>query len=374
MESIVQLLRLAHAGGALTLVQAQRLYRKLVWSFLGVVTIVLVGWLFNLAGWRNVPIILSLVLTALTIIVWFEPVRLALVAGAGAAAGALPKVPGTPATVSEKFMSVYVDLLGKTLLWSSVLLFTLGTIPFGGNPFVIFGITAGLLLLTFIQWQWKMGTDSGKKLFRLYVCAMLVMFALSLIPGPTWVKYAPYGWDPTEIGTTRTEQTLYKIKKARMEMKEEADDEVLGRILKKVRRGEPLTADEEGLLNQKETPTKAKPEKAALSMPVRALPNDAPNLPRAWLADGSPSDMTKWPRVLVPPHGDSVPVPSVAGGHIVWGGSGFKIRYRYSDGRECALGDTSSSCGDGNIVEGFARNEGDTPLYASYAYASKGEK
>lgn len=117
-----------------------------------------------------------------------------------------------------------------------------------------------------------------------------------------------------------------------------------------------------------------KTNKVTTSMQVRALPNDAPNLPRAWLADGSTSDMTKWPRVLVPPHGDSVPVPSVAGGHIVWGGSGFKTRYRYSDGHECGLGDTSSSCGDGNIVEGYARNEGDTPLYASYAYANKDEK
>jgi len=105
-----------------------------------------------------------------------------------------------------------------------------------------------------------------------------------------------------------------------------------------------------------------------------ALPQNSPNLPRAWNADGSMTDSSKWPRVQVPPHGDSVHVPSVFGGHIVWGGSGFKIHYVYSDGHECIIGDTSSSCSDGNIVEGYARNEGDTPLYASYAYAYQNEK
>jgi len=121
-------------------------------------------------------------------------------------------------------------------------------------------------------------------------------------------------------------------------------------------------------------PKKSGSAAMVLSMPVRALPNDAPNMPQAWRADGSPTDMTKWPRVHVPPHSNSVHVPSIAGGHIVWGGSGFKVRYVYSDGHECALGDISSSCGDGNIVEGYALNEGDTPLYASYAYARQDEK
>jgi len=107
---------------------------------------------------------------------------------------------------------------------------------------------------------------------------------------------------------------------------------------------------------------------------TRAFPQDAPNLPRAWNADGSMTDPSKWPRIQVPSNGDSVRVPSVFGGHIVWGGSGFKVRYVYSDGHECVIGDTSASCGDGDIVAGYARNEGDTLLYASYAYARQDEK
>ncbi|MFH1178616.1 MAG: hypothetical protein V1711_02760 [bacterium] len=99
------------------------------------------------------------------------------------------------------------------------------------------------------------------------------------------------------------------------------------------------------------------------------LPQNAPNIPWAWHMEQS-----KWPRVLVPPHGDSVHVPGIFGGHIVWGGSGFKVHVLYSDGRECVLGNTNAPCEDGNIVAGYAHNEGGTPLYASYAYARKGEK
>lgn len=111
-----------------------------------------------------------------------------------------------------------------------------------------------------------------------------------------------------------------------------------------------------------------------VQMRKQALPQDAPDLPRAWNADGTITDQSKWPRIQVPPHGDSVRVPSVFGGHIVWGGSGFTIHYVYADGRECVLGDASPSCGDGNIVSGYARNNGDILIYASYAYARQDEK
>src|SRR3989344_1218302 len=129
MDSITQLFRLAYTGGAIPLDKAQRLYRWLMWLFLAPVGIVLIGWLCNLAGWRGISIILALILTVLIIIVWFEPVRLALVAVAGAVAGALPNLPGnaTSMSVAQRFLSVYVDTFGKVLLWGSVLLFTLGT-------------------------------------------------------------------------------------------------------------------------------------------------------------------------------------------------------------------------------------------------------
>lgn len=98
------------------------------------------------------------------------------------------------------------------------------------------------------------------------------------------------------------------------------------------------------------------------------LPQNAPNLPWAWHMDPS-----KWPQIPVPPHGNSVRVPSIFGGHIVWGGSGFTVHVVYSDGHECILGG-KTFCPDGDIVSGYAHNDGDVLVYASYAYARKDEK
>lgn len=104
-------------------------------------------------------------------------------------------------------------------------------------------------------------------------------------------------------------------------------------------------------------------------MAQRVLPQDAPDLPWAWKLEKS-----KWPRVHVPPHGNSVRVPGIFGGHVVWGGSGFKVHCVYADGREGIVGDPTKPCNDGDIVESYARNDGDTPIYAAYAYARAGEK
>ncbi|NNM83892.1 hypothetical protein HKL94_01585 [Candidatus Parcubacteria bacterium] len=123
------------------------------------------------------------------------------------------------------------------------------------------------------------------------------------------------------------------------------------------------------------SPTVGKPQHAVQRVvPMRALPQSAPNLPRAWNADGTITDMSKWPRVRVPPHGDSVRVPNIFGGHLVWGGSGFKVHCVYADGHEGIIGNANDPCSDGNIVSMYAHNDGGVLLYASYAYAKMGEK
>lgn len=103
-----------------------------------------------------------------------------------------------------------------------------------------------------------------------------------------------------------------------------------------------------------------------------ALPQDTPNLPRAWKADGTATDMSTWLKLKVPAHGDSQHVPGLYGGHVVWGGSGFSVRCVYADGHEGVV--SEGTCGDGNIAKSYARNNGGTDLWASYAYAKADEK
>ncbi len=254
MDSIVQIFRLFFAGGALPLGVARRAYTALWLILAGAVGIVLVGWGCNLAGYKGVSIALSLLLTVLVTIFWFEPVKVSIVAGVGAVAGALPGVHGNPLSVTQKLLSIYVDILGKVLLWGSILLFITGTVPLGEKPSAIFGITAGILLLALIQWQWKAKTW-WKYVFYLYVVAMITGFAATLVPGPIWVKYTPLEGNPVyEIGTTQTEKTLFEIKREQAKNKEEAENNILQGILAKVRRKEKLTPEEEKHLQKKEPP------------------------------------------------------------------------------------------------------------------------
>jgi hypothetical protein len=101
----------------------------------------------------------------------------------------------------------------------------------------------------------------------------------------------------------------------------------------------------------------------------QALPQTAPDLPRAWNADGTITDVSKWPTVEVPPHGDSALAPGAGGRHLVWAGSGFTVYCDYGDGHK-----EVTPCHDGNIVGGHVHGDGDALLYASYAYAKMGEK
>ncbi len=107
---------------------------------------------------------------------------------------------------------------------------------------------------------------------------------------------------------------------------------------------------------------------------ANVLPRDAPDVPRAWKTDGSMTDTSTWPRVQIPPYGNSAHVPGIFDGHVVWGGSGFTIHCVYTDGHEGIVGDMNRPCNDGNIISSYVRNEGGTVLYASYAYAKRGEK
>lgn len=125
------------------------------------------------------------------------------------------------------------------------------------------------------------------------------------------------------------------------------------------------------------TGTVARPTTAELG--ARAiLPNDAADLPMAiFNPDGTPANMPEWPKLRVPHHGDSKPVPHFAGYRVVWSMGNFKVHCVYHDGRaEGIIGDADRPCSDGPIAYSFARNEteGDDLVLASYAYAKNTEK
>lgn len=111
---------------------------------------------------------------------------------------------------------------------------------------------------------------------------------------------------------------------------------------------------------------------------AKMLPRDAPDLPRAWNKDGTFTDTLKWPRVEVPPDGDSSHVPGILDGHVVWvwNDKGLTIRCVHDDKDRSIgiVGDESKPCHKDGVVESYMHNEGSTAAEASYAYASRFEK
>lgn len=121
------------------------------------------------------------------------------------------------------------------------------------------------------------------------------------------------------------------------------------------------------------------PRESRSEIPLaRMLPRDAPDLPRAWKPDGNLTDTLKWPRVKVPHGGDSVHVPGILNGHVVWVWNGnvrgLSIRCVHEDRSIGIVGDTSSPCRKDGVVESYMHNDGTDDAEASYAYASRDEK
>jgi len=252
MDSIRALLRLFGRSVSWTAQEARELYQLLI-IFLGVlVFIVLVGFVCNITGIKGVNIFFSLLFVSGVAVFAYQPIVLAITAGIGGAVGAL-RQDQSASRGAIAFLERYLDLLKHVLLWGSVILFLLGTLSFQESPFAFFSIVAAVIALAFIKWVWGIGGTWGRHAIYWYVSAVVVILIASLVPGPVWDKYTPFAGKPTEIGASRTESTLYEIRKAREEQKEEAENKVLSRILKKVKAGEQLTPEEGIFLRQKES-------------------------------------------------------------------------------------------------------------------------
>jgi hypothetical protein len=237
------------------------------------IIVVLVGWGLNLAGLREACILLSLILAVATAIVWMDPVRLFFVTIAGAVVGALSKSPTTARTMAGKFLTAYADILGGVLLWGTIMLFILGTIPFRERPGMIFILTAGTLLLALMSWQWKIKSTKSRKLLYWFVVGMMVLSVARLIPGPIWDKYSPFGWNPTKMGTSQVEDTLYAIEEAKRDRQDQMVAERLQVILAEIKAGYAISPEEQSFVDSVR-PRAVKSAQRAMAAQVPPVPEE----------------------------------------------------------------------------------------------------
>jgi hypothetical protein len=334
---LVALTHIAQRTGRFSVAEATELYNKL-WVYLGYVLLacVLAFWLNAGFGWKAPSLFLAIAFAITAIYLWAKPLHLLAVTGVGLA----KKVAGDESLASEVegVLKTYLNhVLKWVLLGVITFLLITGTVPFSEYPMAAPTILVALGVYGLFVWAWpKVFTGTlGRRIVYGFAVAVMVGSFAWLIPGSYWVKYMPGGWDPkTELATTRTEDTLYAIREAQAERQQATEDEVLQRILRKVRRGEALAPEEEGFLRNKE----AMSAKADSKKPEKLL------------------------TVSMPPYGDSEPVPAVPG--VVFYGSGFEPHAVYVGGRDCVVG--KEVCEDGDILYFYLRDTSGRPNQARY--------
>ncbi|HLB50552.1 MAG TPA: hypothetical protein VJL38_00025 [Patescibacteria group bacterium] len=225
--------------------------------------IIVGGFVLNLIGLKEVNLLLAILFTVGTAVVWFQPRFLIPITEAGVVVGAI-----APPTIPQTIMSaleLYVRVLGHILLWGSLLLFIMGTLSFRGNPMAIFVIVAGFILLALIGAMWGKGNGVwGRRMVKGYVVIMIIVSFLSLISGPRWVKII--GIDPNGLMEPSVmEEALHGFKKSAAEAQDKKDAEKLRGLTRKVNRGENLTNEEKAFVRKMDEKAKRNSLPGALS-------------------------------------------------------------------------------------------------------------
>ena len=78
------------------------------------------------------------------------------------------------------------------------------------------------------------------------------------------------------------------------------------------------------------------------------------------------SPQSSWPKLVIPAGGKSELIAVPPGMHIVMNGNNFRVHNVYTDGKDCAFGE---SCIAGPLVGNYAKNEAQTTNIVVYAFA-----
>lgn len=194
MNGFARLLRAAYGRGNLALDQAERLYMYMLMVVFAALGIVVLGMLANLAGsgWVCIPV--AMVFATATAVTWFRPTHVALVTLTGVVARGLLSPSATTRDNALWVLKIYVDLLGKVLLYGTIILLVLGVVPFAGHAAIAFALIPGAALFALMSWQWKI---PAKRLLGSIVMigwlAAIVVRGHLLMPDAWW-GHSPSFW------------------------------------------------------------------------------------------------------------------------------------------------------------------------------------
>lgn len=172
-----QMLRLVLSLLGLALDEADALYKRAVWIFIGLIAMIPIELALNFFGYPKVNNVIGLCLAAVTMVAFGKPKN---VMAAGAAS----------ILIAKPIFGLYWDTLKWMLLGETVISFYLGHVSFAENPMVIFTIIAGCIPIVIMGkiWEKELGGTIGVEILYSGLIAMVVMDFMSLFPKEFWTS------------------------------------------------------------------------------------------------------------------------------------------------------------------------------------------
>lgn len=191
-----QLLRLALSLFGLVIDEADALYNRAVRIFIGLIAVIPVELAYNVMGYPQVNIIISLCLATGTLIAFGKPKNIAAVAAVSVAKKTVLNKEQKVLDKNEPPKTVfglYWDALKWILLAETAISFYLAHVPFKENPMAIFAIIAGCIPIAMMGkiWEKELGGTLGIELGYSGLIAMVIMDFLSLFPAEFWTNSSP---------------------------------------------------------------------------------------------------------------------------------------------------------------------------------------
>lgn len=184
MKTIRSFVRGAMSFVGLAFDEINPLYWKLVKVLGLLVLMVPIGLACNVLGYPGVNIAFSLFFASATLVTWFYPEHIAVVALTGAITKKLSG--GNLAEGARSFLSQYWKVLRIVLMVETVIFFYLSFIPFAGHASVFFIIVAGSIAATLVADHLGMKGSLAMELVFYGICLICIFNFLSLVPAQSW--------------------------------------------------------------------------------------------------------------------------------------------------------------------------------------------
>jgi hypothetical protein len=220
-----------------------------------------VGFIFNIAGFKEINYFFSIVFTIAACIIWSRGNYVTTVAGVGSAIDIL-RNGSNPIVGIEKSLKTYVSALGFALLSGSIVFYFLATIPFQDQPGKLLAIIATIILLALASERWGFNSKWWQSVIYGFTMIMLILNFASLVPRQIWIRYTNHDLYPA-FHDTKTEQALARAESNESAYQDKLNAQLLNIIADKLGRGEKLTAEEELFYKQ------LKEERSNNSLPGR---------------------------------------------------------------------------------------------------------